>query len=164
MTGDLYLPGIVVNTPSVGGGAVLNGSNGTSLALNQTTGIAGYTQFLFQRGGVTYWRFGQNILGGGIDTLDVYSETLGGVLQFILAGKKTKLFGNLVFPDGTEQSTAGTGSGVLNIKAFGAVGNGFNDDTAAIQAALDIGGDVYIPPPAPNNRVGLVIVSVDVIR
>jgi hypothetical protein len=33
----------------------------------------------------------------------------------------------------------------LNVHAFGAVGDGIHDDTAAIQAALDQGGDVYIP-------------------
>ncbi len=39
------------------------------------------------------------------------------------------------------------GSDVINIKKFGARGDGVTDDTAAIQAAIDSGaGPVYIPP------------------
>jgi hypothetical protein len=33
----------------------------------------------------------------------------------------------------------------VNVRDFGAVGNGVTDDTAAIQAALDVGGNVYFP-------------------
>ena len=37
--------------------------------------------------------------------------------------------------------------GVVNVKDYGAVGDGVHDDTAAIQAALDSGAaDVYLPP------------------
>lgn len=48
-------------------------------------------------------------------------------------------------------SGSGTGgSGALNVKSFGAIGNGVHDDTAAIQTALNIanlrgGGVVYLP-------------------
>ena len=44
-----------------------------------------------------------------------------------------------------------SGPGTINVKSFGAVGNGVTDDTAAIQAAIDAcaaagGGSVYVPP------------------
>lgn len=35
---------------------------------------------------------------------------------------------------------------VVSVKDFGAVGDGTTDDTAAIQAAIDTGNPVYIPP------------------
>lgn len=42
------------------------------------------------------------------------------------------------------------GSDVVNVKAFGALGDGATDDTAAIQAAIDslsaTGGSIYVPP------------------
>lgn len=33
----------------------------------------------------------------------------------------------------------------VSVKDFGAIGDGVTDDTAAIQAALNIGGDIYVP-------------------
>ena len=36
-------------------------------------------------------------------------------------------------------------SGYVNVKDYGAVGDGLNDDTSSIQAALDTGRHVYIP-------------------
>src|SRR5262245_37086518 len=50
--------------------------------------------------------------------------------------------------------------GVLNVRAFGAKGDGAADDTAALQAALDAawaasGGLVFLPPGAYKTMAGL---------
>ncbi|MGI8689021.1 MAG: glycosyl hydrolase family 28-related protein [Thermomicrobiales bacterium] len=67
-------------------------------------------------------------------------------------------------------TTSGTPTGaqaILNVKQYGAAGNGITDDTAAIQAAIDAvpasGGTVFFPPGtyivAPKKTVGIVIKS-----
>ena len=48
----------------------------------------------------------------------------------------------------TKRITAGNllqAGGVVNVKNYGAVGDGTTDDTTAIQAALNTGKDVYVP-------------------
>ncbi|MDQ6834137.1 MAG: glycoside hydrolase family 55 protein, partial [Chloroflexota bacterium] len=80
--------------------------------------------------------------------------------------------------DGTATPTAPIGSTtasgtptntqiILNVKQYGAAGNGTTDDTTAIQAAIDAvpasGGTVFFPPGtyivAPKKTVGIVIKS-----
>ena len=46
---------------------------------------------------------------------------------------------------GVERTLQAKLEDVVNVKDFGAVGDGVTDDTAAIQAAVDIGSSVYFP-------------------
>ena len=55
----------------------------------------------------------------------------------------------------TARSLANRFADVVNVKDFGAVGDGVADDTAAIQAALNSGAKlVYIPPTSNSYLVG----------
>ena len=49
---------------------------------------------------------------------------------------------------------------VINVKSYGAVGNGTTDDTAAIQAAINAAGSrtVYFPPSSGNYRISAPLV------
>jgi hypothetical protein len=61
------------------------------VSLNTTTGATtDDAQLIFQRGGTIKWRFGNNIGGGNIDLLDVYSDVLGAVVaSFSTTGTAT---------------------------------------------------------------------------
>ena len=93
----------------------------------------------------------------GLGTTDVMSKlTVGGTIE--------SKFGGFVFPDGTVQTTAAlyvqdpsggqgasTSSGtVLDVTAYGAIGDGLHDDTGAFMLALSTlsehgGGELYVP-------------------
>jgi len=49
-------------------------------------------------------------------------------------------------------------SGAVNIKWFGAVGNGVTDDTVAIQAAIDSNVSAYIPPTTQGYKISASLV------
>jgi hypothetical protein len=51
------------------------------------------------------------------------------------------------------------GLGVVNVKDFGAVGDGVTDDTAAIQAAIDSSNNIFIPAGVYNISKPLVIIK-----
>ena len=54
--------------------------------------------------------------------------------------------------------------GIVSVKDFGAAGNGVTDDTAAIQAALDVGGVVEIPTGTYNISTTLSVGQNTMIR
>jgi hypothetical protein len=49
--------------------------------------------------------------------------------------------------------------GIVNVKDFGAVGDGVTDDTAAIQAAIDSSNNIFIPAGVYNISKPLVIIK-----
>ncbi len=86
--------------------------------------------------------------------------------------KPTSAATGTIAPTTTTGSTSASGTPayaqtILNVKQYGAAGNGTTDDTAAVQAAIDAvpasGGTVFFPPGtyivAPKKTVGIVIKS-----
>jgi len=47
----------------------------------------------------------------------------------------------------------------VSVKDFGAVGNGSNDDTSAVQAAINTGAPVFFPPGSYRTTSGLTVTS-----
>lgn len=89
--------------------------------------------------------------------LDYYAGISGGggLFKWDAASTATANGGTVIAPD-----AGGTGrwrriySGALNVKWFGAKGDGSTDDTAAIQLALDLNADTEFPPGTYIIKVG----------
>jgi parallel beta-helix repeat protein len=81
-------------------------------------------------------------------TINGYVSRAGTPAQLYINGVNFSILvqdskGSMVynFPEGTGAGA----SAVVNVKDFGAIGDGVADDTAAIQAALNTGEDVFVP-------------------
>jgi hypothetical protein len=97
------------------------------------------------KGGIAAWGF--------LPTLTIETSPLlsnDGTLAFVRSGPSgSDVGGALVVANGIGRTVAAKFSDIVNVRDFGAVGNGLTNDNAAIAAAiasLPTGGTVYFPP------------------
>ena len=155
------------------GGNVATKANGASVAgqkvltVDSTTGfiVGAYVTYLLNnttlegntiasiQAGVSL-TLGTNIGTGGV--LDDSYISMISTSEY-LAAQAIPHAGTLLLPQTMEYANGG----VFNVRAYGAVGNGTTDDTAAIQAALDAmpadGGKLFFPLGAYKITAPLVL-------
>lgn len=120
-----------------------------------STPLAGTELLAVVQGGVTK----QVAVGGTIPASQIVNTPSGTVAATTVQGAINEIVSDLAASSGTSLVgflQSGTGAtartaqaklrDVVSVKDFGAVGDGVTDDTAAIQAALNVGQSVYIPP------------------
>lgn len=87
ITGTLSGITTLTTTTNLTGAHTVSNTTAVTFTINSSTNAAtDYTQFLFQRGGVTFWRIGQNVGGGNVDALQVYRDGVGIILNIDTAG------------------------------------------------------------------------------
>jgi hypothetical protein len=114
------------------------------------------------------------------DLVALRIPTINNRLSALVTGRVTENDGGggLFFYDGSDATSTNLGTvfkpaasngrwrrsyeGALNVKWFGALGNGSTDDTLAFQNALDLltsGGRLEVPPTSTSYRVSQVIIK-----
>lgn len=123
---------------------------GTTTITSFGTAAAGVWRILRFTGALTVMHNASSlILPGG----EHYTTTAGDVMLAVSLGS-----GNwyaVYFPHPEDFTQSGTGAvargtsdkltDIVSVKDFGATGDGSTDDTVAIQAAMDVGGRIYVP-------------------
>lgn len=87
ITGTLSGVTTLTATTNLTGAHTVSNTTAVTFTINSSTNaVTDYTQFLFQRGGVTFWRIGQNVGGGNVDALQVYRDGVGIILNIDTLG------------------------------------------------------------------------------
>jgi hypothetical protein len=107
----------------------LNVTDSAVIYATDTVTVLDNVQYIYDAGAQTTW---------GVPVLGNTGETIISVTGSALVTSG----GSYTLLEIDIQVNAGRG---INAKDYGAIGDGVTDDTAALQSALDVAGDIYIP-------------------